>query len=78
VRGSNTLAPAGIAIRKTVSAEPLIVPYAALGLFYTIFRRHLSRPLAGKHTYLGANVTRSTFIAVDLHCLLFSDLPANL
>jgi hypothetical protein len=54
------------------------VYFAAQWLAYTLPCRRFADTLAGACARLGADADRYSFIAVDLHHLLFAGLPAHL
>jgi hypothetical protein len=68
-----------MAFRPTDSVGTRIqVYFAAQWLAYALPCRRFADTLAGAYARLGANADRYSFIAVDLHHLLFAGLPAHL
>ena len=67
-----------MAFRPTDSVGTRIqVYFAAQWLAYTLPYRRFADTLAGACARLGADAGRYSFIAVDLHHLLFAGLPAH-
>jgi hypothetical protein len=76
--GTRASAPVRMAFRSTHSVGTSErIPFAAQWLAYALPCRRFASALAGSDAWLGADVDRYSFIAVDLHHLLLACLAAH-
>jgi hypothetical protein len=75
--GARAIAPVRVAFRSVNGVGSRDMPSAAQWLAYALPCRRFAHARASMHARLGADVDRTSFIAVDFHHLPHAGLPAH-